>query len=293
MLPTEIHNNELYSSSVIVMPVHIKKANWLFAFLHSHKMFSAVPVIMVATDEFEKAFFEDFIRLIGIQVEIVCASTLLEPFMQDPQSLLKSNDAIVNVKKFIGIDYALEHYSYAFVFDCDSIWVGQTDWIGPAVENYDKKTFLGIRTQAPLLNTINRASRSLVDPNETASSLDDVVDIYTWFMDPPLYDRRDFLDFRSYFCDIYGGWLEFLQALKYHSFDYIVYQYFLVSRLGWSIKDYSYLTLEMPENLTFELRQTIKQEFDHNPIWTSMKTCFTAPPPESRTVGLCFHVDRF
>ena len=107
--------------------------------------------------------------------------------------------------------------------------------------------------------------------------------LYSWFFDAPYYSKNDFIEMIDLINSIYPNrWLE---NLCYPTFDHLIYQYFLISKKGFSIFDYSSLTNNLPEQLTADDLLSLCGLQNYWPTWLSSLPCARCGRSASLAMG--------
>jgi hypothetical protein len=231
---------------LILIPVHWPKANWLISFLNSlalHEVPESARILLVASNGGDLAHFAQALSYHPLEKNLVLldAEAWIESaFGSDAlfQRLRENADeSVINLKKFLGLHWALQNgVEYAICLDSDTLAITGTSRIHEvARENHEQALYLGAGiggiSNRDLLGRILVESAGLFAPDEQkkiANFTDDHT-LYTWFGDMPVYRREDLQAFFEYMTATHGSLVAFFSALRWATFDHMLYVFHRVS----------------------------------------------------------------
>ncbi len=121
--------------------------------------------------------------------------------------------------------------------------------------------------------------------------------LYTWYMDPPLYGMRDANSFLKHIDETHGSFESFLLKQNFYSFDYMTFLYYQVCFSGWDFIDYSSDGIEeTPEDLSFDSLYFICSKYKYVPTWIpAFKACKSVSLTKAAfpEVVMLYHMDRW
>ena len=301
------------ADSIILIPVHRSKANWLVSFLNSLALYDVAEnakLLLIATDSSESVYFTGILshHRLSKHLLLLNASDWITANFSDAllQRLQENSDgSIINLKKMIGLQWALQGgIQYALCLDCDVLALAGLQRIHEVAKtNHQKSLYLGAGiADAPnceLLTRIIRETAGLFAPEEQAAIADLTSGhtLYTWYGDMPVFSRQDLISFFDYMQSVHGSMEGFLSALKWATFDHMLYVFHRVISRGARIFDYR-KTLAItapPEFLNPRELFAISMKTGYEVGWIGASTAYDQPEAFRLLSNLCLlsHFDRF
>lgn len=243
------------AQTLILIPVHPAKSNWLVSFLNSLALYGIADdakVLLVATDCSDHAFFTRAFAYHPLAKHLVffdAAEWTAFTFTSDTvldRLMANADGGIINLKKMIGLHWALQNgFEHVLCLDCDVLAVADFKRIHDvANSNHKKALYLGAGIKGvangELFGRIITESASLFSPDDQKriADLTDGHTVYTWYGDLPVYGREDLAALFDYMQAVHGSLEAFLSALRWASFDHMLYVLFRVACRGARIYDY-------------------------------------------------------
>jgi hypothetical protein len=148
-----------------------------------------------------------------------------------------TDNCAINLKKFVGLHWALQNgVEYTICLDSDTLAIaGIARIYEVARNNYEEALYLGAGiggiSNRDLLGSIIEASACLFgsDEQKRIADLTDGHTLYTWFGDMPVYRRADLGAFFEYMQSTHGSMASFLSALRWETFDHMLYVFHRLS----------------------------------------------------------------
>jgi hypothetical protein len=300
----------------ILIPTHVPKSNWLIAFLESLNRVnkaSIVRVTLLISDAADAAYFARLSSIYsknGVSVSMLSVADCLvaTPALRGLIGHYASGaaGAIAVFKKMVGFYHFCHSTDDDIVcIDADTIVISMDNsFFNKLEDNYNKMITAGHAIDKVDTNPfylINTASAQILGQKHYDQIHSDGVDgIYNWFFDVPFYKNDDLRRFFSHMERQHGTIGAFFSALKWHTFEYIMYQYFLFVEKRLSIFDTSLLGIErIPEACDRNDLFRIRQAYNYAPLWIGAKNYFTSDFPcldghtGDSNIHLLYHFDRF
>jgi hypothetical protein len=297
----------------ILIPTHIQKSNWLIAFLESLRNSVAtdvtVDIVLVITSVGEYEYYSRIIHKYATENLNISIFSVREFLLSSYEliSLLDHLDqgalgGIVVFKKFAAL------YWLATTTDADAICV-DADTLAV---NIDERFFDLLRFNANSKITfgnlisadqhiqyyqINTASANMLGQNVRSFITEKSIDlIYNWFMDAPFYQNVELKQFFEHVFAVHGGSASFFLGLRWNTFEYIMYQYFLAynEKLNFLSTNSIGITC-IPEELTMRDLFIIERAFRYRPVWVRARRYleFSGQFVAQQRPSLLYHFDRF
>lgn len=296
----------------LIIPVHLKKINWYSAFLHSidkDKLQDLDFDLIICTSNLvEQAKFMLSLAVIAKErvpyIKTLDIDTYIERTLCDTELLQRyrenTDSCIINVKKFCALHYAVRHYEYVAVADCDIMFKDKespSKFFARCIENYEKNIY--ITHSIPhndLFKKIMMSSGALYPESyqETLKNLTNDWTTYPWFFDIPTYKKEDLAQFFSFMES--KSPISFWSGLNWHTFDHIVFIYYRLLYCNCQFKDVTHITLSkrLLEYTDFNSLIKIKYNTGYVPIWINLGSLvnFAALNIADDEVIMFSHTDR-
>lgn len=295
--------------NALIIPTHPAKVNWLILFLNSipiHEVNNLnFNIILAVSNHSEKQKINNVLRI---------SAPLIHPYIiyfdvheyihqnfndKDILDRYIKNDkkCIVNFKKFIAMHWAKSQYSYLTVIDADTLFYKSTKNIFTnLIENYQENRYLGSPSQHPAIIDILKSCASFFD-HDSSLQIEKATKnftLYTWFLDPPTYQREDLLDFFDYILSperTYNFW----SKLDWFSFEHIIFVYYRFLYKNTTLIDYSEsaITNRVPEQLNLNDLNILKNKYNYSPAWVRFNLLLNGIDSlQTKQPSLLYHVDR-
>jgi hypothetical protein len=302
------------AEDLLLVPVHRPKMNWLVSFLNSIALYpvpEAARILLVASNERDARYFKQalsFHPLTNNLLYLDAEAWIADAFQSSAlvERLRKNTDrCVINLKKVAGLHWALENgFEYAVCVDSDTLAVaGLAHLHEVARDNYDASLYLGATIEGAanreLLGGIIQKSAELFAPEEQKSIAEftDGHTLYTWFSDVPAYRAEDLRAFFAYMQTTHGSMASFLSALRWGTFDHMLYALFRVARGQARIFDYGKELgiAVIPESLSPRDLFQIGTETGYEVGWMSAAKAYEHPEAFRilPNLSLLMHFDRF
>ncbi len=300
------------TDTAILIPIHRPKFNWLVSFLNSlalYDMPADARVMLIASDRGDFEYFAAALSYHPLSKHLMvlnAADWIASHFSNALLERLRDNaeGAIINLKKMIGLQWALENGAqYALCLDSDVLAVaGVTQLYEVAKVNHQKALYLGASIEGvencELLNRIIRETASLFAPDEqkAIAELTSGHTLYTWYGDLPVFAREELVAFFEYMQTVHGSMEGFLSALKWGTFDHMLYVYFRICCRGAHIFDYrkKLRISALPEFLSPRELFIISMKSAYEVGWIGASAAYDHPEAFRLLPKLCLlsHFDR-
>jgi len=267
----------------IIIPCWLPKIQSLRDYLHSIGYNEKTAIYIAVSNAYEKNIFENMFQKIPNLMFFDVEKYLIDNKFFISKERLKEN-CVINLKKFATLHMCLNlGYNYMLCFDSDTKNLGNIEKLTEqAITNYNKRVYFGIDTTDNAYLTINYESAKLSNCNK-------YLNIYAWFFDIPIYEKQDLKDFFEYF----GDFENLAQKLNWHSFDHLVYMYFLLKTDKAKIINYRNEAQEVPEFLSLYNLEKIKEKYNYFPLWMTKKSYLESLSLQQKNiVFMLSHVDR-
>jgi len=300
----------------ILIPINIPKSNWLIAFLESLNRVnkaSSVRITLLISDASDAAYFSRLSSAYsknGVNVSIfsvadcLTATPALRGLMEHYAG--GAAGAIAVFKKMVGFYHFCHSTNDDIVcIDADTLAVSMDESFFRRLDvNYEKNFTAGHTIEKADTNQfylINSASALMLGPENFSRIRSEGVDgIYNWFFDVPFYKNDDLRRFFSYMERQHDSIDRFFAALRWRTFEHIMYQYFLFVENRLFINDTSLLGIQtIPEGCSRNDLFRVSQAYNYAPLWMGAKNYFTSDfhcvDGSENNSGLYFlyHLDRF
>jgi hypothetical protein len=300
------------SDDLIIIPVHRPKTNWLVSFLNSVALQGpdTQKLVLVTSNKDDAVYFGQALayhpladRIKFLDAEAYGWATFGSQQLVD-RLRRNADNSIVNLKKFLGLHWALQSGAdYCICLDCDVIaltTLSRVLEIGR--DNYQERLYLGAGVEgfadSQRFRQVMQESASLFGPDQQKAirEVTENFSLYTWFTDFPVYRKDDLNGFFAAMSEVHGSFPDFLCALRWASFDHMLYMLHRVSRGDARIFDYrKSLNIDTaPENLRPQELLRIGLESGYEAGWISAKSAFDHPEAFRILPNLCLlmHFDR-
>lgn len=296
--------------NALIIPVHHVKFNWLYMLLQSIPLSEVdrldFDIVLLVSNEKEKIqiyraiqhLLPSHLRYIKFfDVQLYIEKVLLDELVLE--RYLKNTDrCIVNLKKFIGLFWAKDHYEYMCVIDCDTIFNKTTkNLFKNLITNYKSKLFFsgGVNTPNAILNLQKESANLFVTSDfKKLQEITGEFHRYSWFFDAPFYEKNHLNDFFDYFLIERKDDFNFWYAIKWGTFEHLIYTFYLLLFKGYTMIDYGEKVRSIiPEVLTLSDLNQIEIVYQYTPVWTLFKN--TLSNPENVTLeepSFYYHMDR-
>jgi len=256
-------------------------------------------VVFLASNAIEQAAFSRIAAVIAPTVLIWDANALAERLHPEAATRLRENrqGCVINLKKLIGIQTCVEAGCQRIaVIDSDvmllpSFHAGRL--LDALATDYERRRYLGGQVNSQPYQDVMSASIRFVGLNESSKAPELGLDRwYGWFFELPFYTADDFSAFLRFLAQRYPeGWWH---HVTWHTFDHLVYVYWLVSCGSATLDHYSDIASNIPELLTVPELAGVWQARGVRPSWVGLKQFLQYP--EIRDLNpnlqvLC-HLDR-
>ena len=243
------------AETLILIPVHRAKANWLISFLNSLALYEIADdakVLLITSDCTDHTHFTRALayhplakHLVFLDAAEWIAFTLSSDVLLT-RLLENSDGGIINLKKMIGLQWALQNgVQHVLCLDSDVLALAGLSRIHQVAKiNHDKALYLGAGiagvANCDLFGRIIAESAQLFDPDDQKklAELTDGHTLYTWYGDLPVYGREDLTAFFDYMQAVHGSLEAFLTALRWATFDHMLYVLHRVACRGARIYNY-------------------------------------------------------
>lgn len=245
--------------TVILAPINEKRfspygLNYLESFNHHFKDSHQIPYLIFSNKEeykhFETLNPKPFYPIINTEI-LHCS----KPISQ---------------KKLFGTRFIFDNFSninHVIITDIDIKFIKSIDLSSVSENLYKRKTFISSQSNnSSIINQVQRESAQIFFPNDFSILKEITQDFtqYFWFNDVPVYSREYFFEFLDYI-----NYNETITKLKYTTFDFILYAWFLLLK-----KDYHLDILPIPPINTGSFIESqvyipnFKQYYEYyNPHW--------------------------
>lgn len=239
---------------LIVIPAHRPKINWLVSFLNSvalHAVPSEAKILVIASDRNDHHYFTQALshhRLAANLLFLDAEAWIRDNLGSDAlvERLRQNTDrCAINLKKFVGLSWALQNgVETTICLDSDTLAVAGLARIHEVARgNHEEALYIGGSIgRAPnrdLLAGIVRESATLFAPAarlEIAARTNGHT-LYTWFADMPVYGAEHLRGFFACMEATHGSLALFLAALRWETFDHLLYMFYRVCFHGARIFD--------------------------------------------------------
>lgn len=212
------------------------------------------------------------------------------------------NRCIINVKKFIGLHWAMQNgIDWSVVIDVDAVFSRTANFgsiMDAAERNYRSGLILGKKIdKANLYWAVNEMSLAMLDEADMMKLREqEVSDIFSWFMVPPTYPSDDVRSFFAYMEKRFGTVEDFFIRLNWHTFDNVLYNQFRAAVLGVPVVGYDCAEIDLvPERLTLPMIDWLGARYGFRPVWLPYRSVLAEPLSATLKfpdVGLYSHIDR-
>jgi hypothetical protein len=242
-----------------IITTHLPKFNYAYSFIESFNKFvnKDHDLFLIFSNEYEYDCFDK--NLIKYFKPI-----FLSQHLRDKQS-------IVNVKKFDALNQLSGNYEYYGVFDCESLFVKESN-LDIIYEEIASKNEIKSNISTIGASIIRKCSEFLnLSNNEILIKETKNFNTYWWFNEIPVYRNDLFTEFYSWYINHEN--IHILQR-EYYAFDFLVYGIWLICFKNFKIKNYE-LPFECEigavENfrLSQQQRDFVSESFDS--FWSTNK----------------------
>lgn len=277
----------------LIIPVHRPKIT------HLSNMFSRLEVIhtshenvkisFIATDSAEQDAINQYIcifrPMIPADYEVVSGIDLCKKF--DFHELAKymaenRNGGNINVKKTLGLYSALiDGADEVMTADMDVVFFKHPKYLfDRAHSNFENKVFFAAYPTSELMRDIVLKSTEYFSAHDARilSSKMHHGEIYSWFFDAPYYPRHESKLFISHLQCLHRGMEGALLAMNWHSFDHILFMYFLSLHSGFTMVDIRKDISEFEATDSFSITDVlnISRKYSYRPAWASLPSILKA-----------------
>lgn len=302
--------------NLLMIPIHIPKVNWAISLIGDLNACGGLPddvtLVLILSNELELTKFSELLVSLGLEEKIVLLDAEAYSRSAFPSGSVtealatNANKGVVNVKKFLGLHWALaKSYDYAVVIDVDVYFSPKANiksFFEISRADYEKGTIIGSSISASpesiaVAPQVNSSALALFSDDDAKELLQkEVNDVYTWFLQPPSYLMNDVRSFFEYMEGAHGSVEEFFLKLNWLSFDQIVFSYFRVIHSGAKIISYNSSGVNScPEHLSVTELDMIRMKMEFEPAWLSFFSFLlsgSATRVRFPSVGIFFHFDR-
>jgi hypothetical protein len=281
---------------LILIPVHRPKMNWLVSFLNSLALFPMPEhgrILLIASNPNDCAYFTQALAPHPLAKNLLfldAAEYLQHSFGSDAlvKRLRENTDrCAINLKKMAGLHWSLKNgFEYAICLDSDVLAVAGFARIQEvARDNYEEALYLGAGTggvaNRDLLDSIMQGSANLFAPDEQVR-IGDITNgftLYSWFGDMPVYRAADLAAFFAYMETVHGSMTAFLTALRWETFDHMLFVFYRVALRGARIFNYrtELRILTLPEFLKPVDVFKISTATGYEPGWIGAAAAYEHP----------------
>lgn len=296
--------------NAIVLPIHLKKINWLILFLSSidKNILDDInfDIILVVSNEDEqiritrslKSTMLDYMKIIRFLDcdkyigECLKNQVVLERYRAN------TDRCIVNLKKFVGLHWAKDYYKYISSIDCDSLFRNKEsvlEYNNRIAQNYHQNMYFGSEDKLDAIQkTLETCSYYFDDMDrKKLQEITNNFTVYPWFFDVPSYlddDLKDFFELMESKKDI-----SFWQTQNWHTFEHIIFIYYRCLYKDSNLINYTHeLRACRTEFLTNRDLISLKLKYGYMPVWTRLSNTFdvTIELLEGENVSMFYHTDR-
>lgn len=264
------------SAVLCVVPVHPPKYSYAYKLLASRP--PDVDLLLVFTDQRDRDGF-DAAALEGVQSLLL--TTLAPP---DVIALATARNIMPSLKKSLALWHMRDCYEYFLSIDAETQFlpgkVGSSIYASVDQFYRQQRLYAGQIDPAaePVVCEIIRSSALLLGNARLLQEITRNFTLYFWYSDIPVYARDDLQAFGKTEHLGFSNPRLMASGLTWHSFDYIVYAYFLVLCRGWEI-------VAMP-GATFSLEQAPSWQVYQCLIGANVRQSFTwVNPTVARTAA--------
>lgn len=240
--------------------------------------------------------FPQFVPLIKfVNIELYILLQLKNSELHERYQM-NAERCIVNLKKFVGLHWAVKTYEDIVVVDCDTIFAKTTHNLFDHLnENYaKKKIIMGGRNSSAIIQKIQLDCSTFINTsfNEKINLLTNVYHGYAWFFDIPFYKNLHLKSFFTCMFNTHGD--NFWLKIKWESFEHLIYQFYLVCYEKFEVIDYSEsIKPVIPEALEASELNKIEYLYGIQPAWVRFKNILDSPENLGlRSPQMIYHMDR-
>jgi hypothetical protein len=269
-------------SSCFLVPLHEPKFESAFELVKSYNNFFDDDHIYLifSSEEYEIKFKKQY------QVLKYRSLVCLEP----------KTSGIVTVKKYDGLKkiFSNDEFDYVGVIDADTLFIRNKDYDDLFHKQYNEKLIYSNLVSLKNFNNYNPLrffnENELIGVKEQLSvGLHQSYNVYFWFNDIPIYNRKMFLEMLDYI-----SYEKIKNQINYMDFDYVLYCFYLLSKKYFNIKLLKYrgdVVYCQREGFLEEQNQMDKLIFgevyqSYNPMWIKKEI------PNMKNTFMKVHTDR-
>lgn len=239
----------------IIVPINIGKLKYVDMFIQNCKRLNISPLYVISISELD---------LIDRYSEI---DYVISPVWSDEQG-------VVTRKKFFGLDHAFSKgYKYCIALDCGCEIIKPIPF-DKIVETYNKDYYCNDRQSNPFIDDI------IYESGKVIGLANPITNYYTWFNEIPIYNVKDYYDFKTKFN---------FDNINGYCFDHLMFQYYMVKNEKRKfVKISNTKTIESIIESSNCISPIEFEEYTRiaKPLWRKN------PTPEDNDVYVRLHLDR-